>query len=140
MNRPLSSSTNFNSAGLAPGLSRYQPSSITTYCQPNCFRCLAIHSAFARTWASVMLSLYESQLFQPMGGVGANSWSFSRCGTCAEAAGNNEQERTRRKRIRDKAPSRNEPNARDGKSSLLGETGEACCELSDALPAIAIHP
>src|SRR5271157_5942557 len=77
-NRPVSSIENFNSAVFAPGFSRYQPSSITTYCQPNCFRCLAIHSALARTWASVMVSLYESQLFQPMGGTGASSLWLSR--------------------------------------------------------------
>jgi hypothetical protein len=36
----------------------------------------AIASAFAFTCASVTVVPYESQLFQPIGGVGASDWSL----------------------------------------------------------------
>src|SRR5215472_6870217 len=45
--------------------------STTTYCHPCCFNLAAMYAALALTSASVTLVPYESQLFQPMGGVGA---------------------------------------------------------------------
>ena len=57
------------------GFSRYHPSSTTTYCQPNSFSCAAITTILARNCASFTVSPYESQLFHPIGGVGASTLS-----------------------------------------------------------------
>src|SRR5262245_10737683 len=46
--------------------------STTMYCQPCCFRCLDMYSAFARTSDSSTVGPKQSQLFQPIGGVGAH--------------------------------------------------------------------
>src|SRR5271165_6568069 len=45
--------------------------STTTYCQPKDFRCSANHCALALKSGSVIVVPKESQLFQPIGGVGA---------------------------------------------------------------------
>src|SRR5271155_5061183 len=45
--------------------------STTTYCQPKDFRCSANHWALALKSGSVIVVPKESQLFQPIGGVGA---------------------------------------------------------------------
>src|SRR5271156_1070309 len=46
--------------------------STTTYCQPNAASFAAMASALALTSFSFTVGPNESQLFQPMGGVGAN--------------------------------------------------------------------
>src|SRR5271156_1333840 len=46
--------------------------STTTYCQPNAASLAAMLSALALTSSSFTVGPNESQLFQPMGGVGAN--------------------------------------------------------------------
>src|SRR5258708_39101557 len=71
--RPNSSRLNWAVSAFEPAewLVTYQPISTTTYCQPEFFRCSAIHFAFARASASLTDSPKESQLFQPIGGVAA---------------------------------------------------------------------
>src|ERR1700722_14204005 len=54
------------------GLETNHSMSTTMYCQPCCFKCAAIQSALAFTGASPTVVPYESQLFQPIGGVAAN--------------------------------------------------------------------
>src|ERR1035437_2522118 len=56
--------------------------STTTYCQPKAFRFFAIQSALAFTCASFTVVPYESQLFQPIGGVAEGTPV-----DCAPAAG-----------------------------------------------------
>src|ERR1700686_5401840 len=53
------------------GLVTNHSMSTTTYCQPNDLRCSANHCTFALKSASVTVVPKESQLFQPIGGVGA---------------------------------------------------------------------
>ena len=53
------------------GLVTNHSMSTTTYCQPKDFRCSANHWALALKSGSVMVVPKESQLFQPIGGVGA---------------------------------------------------------------------
>src|SRR6202030_3868051 len=55
----------------AVGLVTNHSMSTTTYCQPNDLRCSANHCTFALKSASVTVVPKESQLFQPIGGVGA---------------------------------------------------------------------
>src|SRR5690349_2086171 len=78
MNRPFPSSAYLSSSGLgrSSGLTIYQPSSMTAYEYPDGFNFVAKTSALSRNCCSLMRNPYESQLFHPMGGVGAITFLF----------------------------------------------------------------
>ena len=59
---------------LAPGSNHWASS--TMYCQPWAFSLSAMNAAWALACSSVTVVARQSQLFQPMGGVGAQSWKL----------------------------------------------------------------
>lgn len=67
---------------LAPGSNHW--ASRTMYCQPWALSLSAMKAALAFACASVTVVARQSQLFQPMGGVGAQSWK-STAAACFES-------------------------------------------------------